>query len=461
MKKKLIIIISVLLVLICAFCVYFIFDNNKVVETITLDINPSIEIGLNKKGNVQKIKALNKDGKKIVTNNINGKSLEDALEIIAKNVVKNDYALEDTVDIIVGMEKDNKTVEKKIRDAFAHQDVGVYIIIPKITEKDKKLAKKYNITPAKASVISEVLESNSEVKINDLLEKPAGELNEMKESGRYCDSGYTLRGDFCEKKIREEKAEGAKVCPKGTIEYNGVCYEEGGYKETDEYVCNDDFTLEGTKCKNQIIENATPVKYSCSKGVAKTNLELGRSNPGDGNANDIVCVDTSNATHPMSPCEVNDGTEYMVSGGRCYWHRAPVIESGCPGKIQVGGSCWDDASSVLICRGARDGKRYSSRDEYCEDSIKYITPTVTEYKCENKKATLNGDKCIIEEEHDADHKMICSKGYTEVESNGSRCINLNKTKSKVDGYVCNMENSRLVKNVCYIYEIVDSKVLDQ
>ena len=246
----------------------------------------------------------------------------------------------------------------------------------------------------------------------------------------------------------------SEVCPRGYSEYEGICYEEGQLKDGDKYVCNEPFSLKDDKCVRSLTEGAIPVKYNCTSGTAKTRSEAGLTDPNNGDAKDIVCVDMSNATHPKSPCELNDGTEYMVSGGVCYWHRAPVIAEGCPGKIQVGDTCWDNASNIYVCEGVNDGRTYSSKDEYCYGSIKYNSPQVSEYKCQNSKAKLSGDKCIIEEIEDAQKERYCDNGYTLI--NNDRCINKNITTSKTSGLVCEGENTRIKGNYCITYEEIEA-----
>ena len=62
MKKKIIISIIICLILLTGI-LGFIIWNNRTVSTITLDINPSIEIKLNRKEQVKSITALNDDAK--------------------------------------------------------------------------------------------------------------------------------------------------------------------------------------------------------------------------------------------------------------------------------------------------------------------------------------------------------------------------------------------------------------
>ena len=104
---------------------------------------------------------------------------------------------------------------------------------------------------------------------------------------------------------------------------------------------------------------------------------------------------------------------------------------------------------------ACDGKRYSSRSEYCEHSIKYYDPVVTEYKCPSN-FKLDGNKCYKDEVEDAFYERTCKSGYTLV--NNDRCINKNKTANKESGYICDMPDSRLKGKECIILERVEAKV---
>lgn len=456
MKKKIIVSIIFAFILIAG-VISSILWTNRTVATITLDINPSIEINLTKKEKVKSIVPLNDDAKDIISSDLKGKSLNNALKSITNNLIDKGYIDEDRVEIILYSKGSIKSeeVESSIKNYFSEKQISADVIIIKsVTKDDEKLAKKYNISPAKVTYIKSITENNENISIEDLTNKSVSELNETKATGKYCHDGFTLEGDWCLREINQISASDGEVCPRGYLEYDGKCYEETESIEGNNYVCRDDFKLENNKCVREMTENAIPIKYSCSSGVAKTRVEAGLSGTNDGDANDIVCVDESNATHPMSPCEVNDGTEYTMAGGKCYWHKAPVIASGCPGKVQVNGFCWDDASSVLICVGARDGKQYSSRSEFCEGSVKYINPVVSEYKCENKNAKLTGTKCVVEELEDAEKQRYCPSGYTLVDHD--RCINYNKTTNKESGLVCEGENSRLKGSTCIIYEMIEA-----
>ena len=80
-NKKLVLIVAIILLIVIGFSSWYYFKLNKVVATVTIDINPSIEIGLNYKNKVINIKGLNKDGKELIKDN---KIREDLKLLIGK-----------------------------------------------------------------------------------------------------------------------------------------------------------------------------------------------------------------------------------------------------------------------------------------------------------------------------------------------------------------------------------------
>ena len=453
-KKYLISIICILVIFGLLGVFYFI---NKPYYIVTIDINPSIQIDMDRNDKVKRIKALNSDAKEVIKGIEKGGNLGDTINSITRKAVEKDYVKDDNLVLLMHAtrEVDKDEIEKGLSQEFDGYRVEV-VEINNITLEDEIYARRNGISPAKAAYINEIAD-NIGVSKEELVEKPIEELEESKDTGFYCDNGYKLEGSNCIKEIGREKAEEGMVCPREYTEENGKCYKEGKSIETGNLICHDEFNMVNGKCIRTHSYNAIPVKYTCSSGEAKTRLELGLSSANDGDANDITCVDYSKATHPVSPCELpaSDPTERMSSGGKCYWHKAPVIATGCPGKIKVGGFCWDDASNILICAGYRDGKQYKSRSEYCEHSIKYTKPTVTEYKCSEENARLEGNKCIIEEIEDPEKERVCETGYSFTES--GRCINQKDVKDITEGYICEKHNSRLEGTTCIIFEEVEAK----
>ncbi len=93
--------------------------NNYLINTyLGIDINPSIELSLNKYNKVIKIEGLNNDGIKVVKNsNIKGLSIDNAIIKIIKTSKELDYIDENNNNILITIEtngKDKKEIEEKL-----------------------------------------------------------------------------------------------------------------------------------------------------------------------------------------------------------------------------------------------------------------------------------------------------------------------------------------------------------
>lgn len=456
MKKKFIIPLIICLVLIISI-IGFVLWNNRTVSTIFLDINPSIEINLNKKGIVKSVKALNKDAEYVI-DNLKGKTLEDSLDKLTENLIEKDYIKDPHIEIILYTEGNinKENVINKVSESFNKNEVDTSIIVVEsISKEDKELSKKYDISPSKASYINSIKEDNENIDVETLIEKPVEELKETKETGKYCDVGYSLEGDFCVKEIRREKASSGKVCPEGYTEYNNKCYEDAPFIELEEYECNDkEKTLVGNKCTFKEYVEATP-NFTCEKGdLIKREHAKYRKFRDSGDGWQYVCEDKSNAKAPTLRCLLNPG--HIMIGGKCYNGPAPVINGGCPnGDTLRNGKCYSkDNEDQWQCP---DGNIYEkSKETYeplCPDTFKYTIATGN-YSC-NEGYTLEGNKCTKDIEENAQHKKTCSSGY--ILADGYRCINKNKTTDYIDGYVCNEPQTRLKGNYCVYYEEKDAK----
>ena len=151
--------------------------DTKVVSTITLDINPSIKIELNKDKKVVNVISLNDDGKEIVEGNYVGKELKEVVNGITDKLIDKGYAKEELV-ILVGVSGEVKGEEVKviIGDKLDEEKVGYNIIIPEISDSSIELAKKYNITESKAAYLEETIKEYPELKIEDIKDMSIGDI---------------------------------------------------------------------------------------------------------------------------------------------------------------------------------------------------------------------------------------------------------------------------------------------
>ena len=450
MKK--IITISILVILFI--CIGFILFNNRTVSTITLDINPSMKIHLNKNNKIKKIVLLNDDAKDVINDKLRGKTLGEFIDVVCDNLIDKGYVKDEHVEIILHTTGNikSKDVKSKIQEDFNKKNVAVnVIIVDSISKEDIALANKYNISPAKASYIRTIVKDNENIKVDNLTDKSVSELSETKETGKYCNKGYILEGDFCLKEIRREKSTSGMVCPNNYREYNGICYEDTALLEKDDsYVCFPEFTLVGNKCVRTETVNATG-NYSCTKGELFKKGDLWTIGIPD--SEKMVCVDKSTGKAPTLRCLTINHT--MING-KCAVGPKPTINGGCiEGDSLVNGGCYtiDDGDQLVCPNGNIYSKSQNAVPELCPDTLTYLKPKVDSYSCPSGYS-LRDNKCIKEETVEPQKERYCPSGYTLI--NNEMCINYNKTTAKVNGMVCNGENTRLIGNSCVVYEIKEA-----
>lgn len=188
MKKKITLIISVVLlsIIIVASSTYTILKNrsnkdqesNAVASIIYLDINPSIKIELDKNNKVIKVTPLNEDAKKITNDNYEGKELTETIKLIKKNLEKEGFLKADTT---ILLNTSGQIKEDTVKTILVANLNSTKVIIPKINESSKEIAKKYNITESKAAYIEETIKDNKNLSIEDLKDKSVNEITKIDE----------------------------------------------------------------------------------------------------------------------------------------------------------------------------------------------------------------------------------------------------------------------------------------
>ena len=443
-RKYLIPILSVLSILVVAVELIFFspFSKKDEYSTIYLEINPSIEIKVDKNENVVSVKALNDDAKEIVDSSLEGKPIDELFKDLSNKIVDMGYSKDNQVTMLIHTtgSLDSEEVINKIRNDFQDKDLYAdIIVINNISSEDEEFAKTHNISPYKAAYLNSIKEEKENINIEELVDKPIREIQQTKETGNTCDDGYTLEGDLCLKEIERIEAKSGSVCPSHFMDYNGKCYEETPYLEKDNDICNDNFTLVNGKCINKITDVAEGVcnngSYDSGKDVCHENVYIG------------------------------DAYEFCRDSGRTlYEHKClatkPTINGGClNGDMLYNGKCVNTRNDYYASEWMCPNGQINSTDKgtlifpdnkcYEEQEVK---PTA--YKC-NEDFTLENKTCVREESHDPQKERYCPNGFTMVPYD--RCINLNNQKDYETGFVCDKENSRLEGNVCVVYEIVDAK----
>ena len=192
-KKKLLIAGGILLVILVICVIVFLVIKNKsnnvtnevkfdktVASTITMDVNPSIKVEVNKNNKVINVLALNEDAKTLISDDLKEKDVNEVIKTLTTRLITVGYFKDDATIImnVEGtLEADN--IRNTIVDVLNKENIEVNIIEPVITESSKKIAEDLGITPAKASYLEEVISKNPDVKIEDIKDKSVKEIEEV------------------------------------------------------------------------------------------------------------------------------------------------------------------------------------------------------------------------------------------------------------------------------------------
>ena len=180
-KKPILVIIFVILFLLAVvFGLIYYYEFNKIVAVVTMDINPSVSLSLNRMGKVIKAEGINEDGKKLLQDNkLKGESLENAIDNISDLVIDNGYFSNENNHILVNVEGEIKEdVSKILTNEIKEKDIECEIIFQELSDSSKENASKYGISENKASYIESVIKDNKDITFEDLKDKSINEINE-------------------------------------------------------------------------------------------------------------------------------------------------------------------------------------------------------------------------------------------------------------------------------------------
>ncbi|CEP81772.1 anti-sigma factor domain-containing protein [Paraclostridium sordellii] len=208
--------------------------NKKYYAVITLDINPSIQLNIDKSKKITKILRLNKDAEKINLDDIIGVKLGEGLENIKYNLekenykIKNDYAL---VGFAIIEDSKNATYEKEVKDIVRNSFKGTNTIYLSSNKKDwqqankegislgryladKKIRYKYNAGKMNVDKIVNELKGNKKIYIQKSTEKnkevKKEEIKVNEKSDKETESKLEINRDTDNKKEINNEAEEVK-----------------------------------------------------------------------------------------------------------------------------------------------------------------------------------------------------------------------------------------------------------
>jgi uncharacterized membrane protein YkoI len=184
---------------------------NSVLTTVAIDVNPSIEIELDKNEKVVSVSAVNEDATAIINGlDLKSKGLEEAVTLIVEAMVEKGYISELSNSILVSISGDDERsealrekvagiIKSMLDEGSIEGSVLSQTHIP--DEEVKALAEKYNISEGKAELIAKLVAADgthlfeelaglSVNELNILLEKVGANGDELNKQGNASTKSY-------------------------------------------------------------------------------------------------------------------------------------------------------------------------------------------------------------------------------------------------------------------------------
>lgn len=162
---------------------------SQVVAYVNVDINPSIELGLNRPGKVKEVRGLNQDGERLLQDlKLMNLPAQKAVELLTIRAVAEKYLTpdkENTVLITVSHEHNFSTIVKELDQQVSkvlqeHKISGQAETI-EVTLEMRARAKTLNVSPGKYAILLQAMEDGLDLTLEDIQKKNL--VKAIKEAG--------------------------------------------------------------------------------------------------------------------------------------------------------------------------------------------------------------------------------------------------------------------------------------
>ncbi|MGS0971802.1 MAG: anti-sigma-I factor RsgI family protein [Candidatus Izemoplasmataceae bacterium] len=159
-----------------------------IASTITIDINPSVELLLNEDDEIVEINAINEDAEALIDDqeHYKGMNIDTAIRNLIQNAINQGYIVNEDNYILVNVVSENADkkalVQEKLENAFAresmrhNQPFDVRNMVRELTENAKETAQNMRLSGAKYELIQTILEASDTNTFEELQNKSIREL---------------------------------------------------------------------------------------------------------------------------------------------------------------------------------------------------------------------------------------------------------------------------------------------
>ncbi len=171
---------------------------------VDIDINPSVELVLNRYLRVINVQSLNDDGARVVTNvsDIKNNTMDNAVGILLENAEKQKFIADDRKNVVVftvsGINDEplenirdrlKNTAKTKLNKLIEEED----IITEKITQKKRNDARKLKISPGRLILFEKLKEVKPDTRMEDIENRPVRDT--VREIREYREKEREIRKD--------------------------------------------------------------------------------------------------------------------------------------------------------------------------------------------------------------------------------------------------------------------------
>lgn len=176
---------AVFVLLIAGVFLYKNFTGSDAAALVSIDVNPSIELEVDADERIIIARALNDDGKKVLSGmKLEGTDLNTGVNAIVGSMLKNGYIDELRNSVLVSVSGDGSidtaALEAKLMQEISSALDGAGAVVAQnlddIDDDTRKLAERYGISVGKAAFIEKIIELNPTLKVEELAPLSINEL---------------------------------------------------------------------------------------------------------------------------------------------------------------------------------------------------------------------------------------------------------------------------------------------
>lgn len=171
-------------------CVGFWGAKNENYQTFYIDVNPSLEISLNRFDTVSQVNYLNSDAEKALMDvDLIGCSPEEALELVVNAFERHGY-FADEAEMYISTANEDEDSQKLLKRLKNHAEnikgnKNYNVNTSSLSKEEREEAKELGISPGKYNIISKIIEKLPSYSVEDLKDLPMSELKKLeKEAGK-------------------------------------------------------------------------------------------------------------------------------------------------------------------------------------------------------------------------------------------------------------------------------------